>query len=302
MRHKLPPLNALRVFEVAARAGSYSAAARELNLTHGAVSRHIAILEDWLGQPLFAREGQSMAPSQHARAFAREISAAFDHIADAAERYGKNQRVKVIRVSASATVAMRWLIPRLPRFAERHPDVDVRVSTAMSTEPALRGSFDLAIRRHVPSGGQFQSWPLFQEHNTVIASPRLLASAGLSRVEDLAAQTWLTSETRPGDWEAWLEAAGEPLLRAHRTLRFDHFFVTLQAVADGMGFGIGPFPTLDTDRVSGRIDMPFPDLTVKGSTYYALVPLDADKPVHMRDFMDWLKETGEPEADARFST
>jgi len=294
MRHKLPPLNALRVFEVAARAGSYSAAARELNLTHGAISRHIANLEDWLGQPLFARDGQSMVASPHARAFAREISAAFDHIADAAERYGKNQRVKVIRVSASATVAMRWLIPKLPLFAERYPDVDVRVSTAMSTEPALRGSFDLAIRRHVPPGGQFQSWQLFQEHNTVIASPALLARAGVSNVEQLAAETWLTSETRPGDWEAWLEAAGHASLRANRTLRFDHFFVTLQAVVDGLGFGIGPFPTLETDCAVGRVQMPFPDLTAKGSTYYALIPLDADKPVHMRDFVDWLRESGEP--------
>ncbi|MDR5881718.1 LysR substrate-binding domain-containing protein [Caballeronia sp. LZ032] len=297
MRSKLPPLNALRVFEVAARAGSYSAAARELNLTHGAISRHIAILEEWLGQPLFAREGQSMAASPHARAFAREISAAFDHIADAAERYGRDHRVKVIRVSASATVAMRWLIPRLPRFAERHPDVDVRVSTAMSTEPALRGSFDLAIRRYVPPGGQFQSWPLFRERMTVIASPALLERTGLSRVEELAAATWLTSETRPGDWEAWLDAAGHAALRAHRMLRFDHFFVTLQAVVDGLGFGIGPLPTLDADCASGRVCMPFPELTSNGATYHALVPLDADKPVHMRDFVDWLRANGDEETD-----
>ncbi|MFC4706856.1 LysR substrate-binding domain-containing protein, partial [Paraburkholderia caffeinitolerans] len=263
-------------FEVAARAGSYSAAARELNLTHGAVSRHIAILEDWLGQPLFAREGQSIVATSHARAFAREISAAFDHIADAAERYGKNQRVKVIRVSASATAAMHWLIPLLPRFAEICPDVDVRISTAMSTEPALRGTFDLAIRRHVPPGGQFQSWQLFQERNTVIASPQLIARSGLTNVGQLAAQTWLTSETRPGDWEAWLTAVGHPGLRASRTMRFDHFFVTLQAVVDGFGFGIGPFPTIEADLAAGRLQMPFSDLLSNGAVYHALVPLDAD--------------------------
>jgi LysR family glycine cleavage system transcriptional activator len=110
MRNRLPPLNALRVFEVAARSESYSAAARELSLTHGAVSRQINILEDWLGQPLFAREGQSMMASPHARALAREISVAFDQIADAAERYGKERHVKVIRVSAPTTVAMRWYL------------------------------------------------------------------------------------------------------------------------------------------------------------------------------------------------
>jgi DNA-binding transcriptional LysR family regulator len=289
MRQKLPPLNALRVFEVAARAGSYSAAARELNLTHGAVSRQIAILEDWLGQPLFARDGQSMAATPHARALAREISASFDHIADAAERYGKSRHRNVIRVSAAATLAMRWLIPRLASFAEAHPDVDVRVSTVLSTEPGFRGSFDVAIRRHVPGGGQFQAWPLFSESNTVIASPELLQRAGIETAAQLADHTWLATETRPGDWEAWLEVAGMPAMRARRTTRFDHFFVTLQAVIDGLGFGIGPFPTLDSDVAAGRLMVPFPELRGPGSTYYALVPLDADKPAHLRAFLDWLQ-------------
>ena len=290
MRQKLPPLHALRIFEVAARAGSYSAAARELNLTHGAVSRQIAALEDWLGQPLFARDGQSMVASPHARALAREISSAFDHIADAAERYGKNQQLKIIRVSAPATIAMRWLIPRLTSFAEKCPGVDVRVSTVLSTQPALTGSFDVAIRRGIPSGGQFQALPLFRESNTVIASPSLLARTGVQTTEQLADETWLTTETRPGDWEAWVDAANQSLLRASRTLRFDHYFVMLQAVVDGLGFGISPFPTLETECAAGRLQKPFPDLCFLGTTYYALVPLDADKPFHLKAFVEWLQE------------
>ncbi|WP_202864016.1 LysR substrate-binding domain-containing protein [Pseudomonas baetica] len=265
-------------------------------MTHGAVSRQIAALEDWLGQSLFVRDGQSMVASPHARALAREISAAFDHIADAAERYGKNRQLKIIRVSAPATVAMRWLIPRLPSFAEKCPGVDVRVSTVLSTQPALAGSFDVAIRRGVPSGGQFQALPLFRESNTVIASPSLLARTGVETVEQLAAGTWLTTETRPGDWETWLESASQPMLRASRTLRFDHFFVTLQAVVDGLGFGIGPFPTLEAECAAGRLHKPFPALRSQGSTFYALVPLDADKPIHLRAFVDWLQSvsvTGE---------
>jgi LysR family transcriptional regulator, glycine cleavage system transcriptional activator len=292
MRQRLPPLHALRIFEVAARAGSYSAAARELNLTHGAVSRQIATLEDWLGQPLFVRDGHSMVASPHARALAREISAAFDHIADASERYGKSQQVKVIRVSAPATVAMRWLIPRLPDFSERYPGVDVRVSTLLSTQPAFTGSFDVAIRRGAPEGGQFQAIALFREQNTVIASPVLLARTGIKTLEQMAGETWLGTETRPGDWENWLEEAKQPMLRATRTLRFDHFFVTLQAVVDGLGFGVGPFPTLEAECTAGRLVRPFPELRSPGSTYHALVPLDADKPVHLRAFVEWLQGVG----------
>lgn len=292
MRLKLPPLHALRVFEVAARADSYTAAARELHLTHGAVSRQIAILEDWLGQPLFVRDGQRMVASAHARALAREVSAAFDHIADAAERYGSSRHINVIRVSASATVAMRWLIPRLPSFAALYPDVDVRVGTVLSTEPGLKGSFDVAIRRHLPAGGQYQATALFQEMNTVVASPALLEHPGVMSIEQLATQAWLTTETRPGDWENWLAAAGQSQLRTSRTQRFDHYFVTLQAAIDGLGVAIGPFPTLAADRDAGRLVTPFPDIVAPGATCYALVPLDADKPAYLKAFIDYLQAAG----------
>ncbi|WP_186087755.1 LysR substrate-binding domain-containing protein [Burkholderia gladioli] len=290
MPRHLPPLNALRVFEVAARAGSYTAAARELNLTHGAVSRHIAILEEWLGQPLFMRDGQKMVASAHALALAREISSAFDHIADASERYGKGHQIKVIRVSAPATVAMRWLVPRLAEFTRRWPDVDVRVSTTLSTEPTFRGSFDLAIRREAPTDGQYQVQPLFTEWNTVIAAPSLLPTSEANLVEALARQTWLSTETRPRDWENWLAAAGVPALRPTRSLRFDHFFVTLRAVMDGLGCGIGPFPTIASDIIAGNLCCPFRDIRSKGATYYALVPIDVDKPVHLMRFIEWLLE------------
>ncbi|HEX2547084.1 MAG TPA: LysR substrate-binding domain-containing protein [Ramlibacter sp.] len=288
MPHQLPPLNALRVFEVTARAGSYTEAARELHLTHGAISRQIRLLEEALGQPLFRKEGQRMVATGHAKAFAREISAAFDHISDAARRYGKKASSKVIRVNAPATLAMRWLIPQLPSFRAAHPDVEVRVSTAFSNDAVLRGSFDVGIRRIPEDKAQFEVLPLFSEYATVIASPAYLQQRKLRRPADLARATWLSTESRPGDWENWLAAAGAADLRAGQMLRFDHFFVTLQAVVDGMGIGIGPFPTLASDLELGRIVTPFPQLRSKGSDYFAVVPRDSDKPRFLRDFLGWL--------------
>jgi len=293
MPHQLPPLNALRIFEVTARAGSYTEAARELHLTHGAVSRQIQLLERALGQPLFRKEGQRMVATAHARAYAREISAAFDHIGDASRRYGKAAMSKVIRINAPATLAMRWLIPRLVDFRRRHPQTEVRVSTAFSSEPVLKGSFDVAIRRSPGDGAQFDVTPLFRETATVIAGPALLQAAPLKRPRDLAKAVLLSTETRPGDWEAWLSAAGCGDLRAAQHLRFDHFFVTLQAVVDGMGLGIGPFPTLSTDLAQQRIATPFPACHIPGSTYHVLVPMDSDKPRYLREFLGWLFEAGQ---------
>ena len=288
MPHHLPPLNALRVFEVTARAASFTEAARELNLTHGAISRQIQLLEQALGQPLFRKEGQRMVATSHAKAFAREISAAFDHIADAATRYGKRVTSKVIRINAPATFAMRWLIPKLAEFRAEHQDVEVRISTALSNEPFLKGSFDMVIRRSPGDEMQFETQPLFQEWATVIVSPMLLKQQKLRKPADLAGATLLSTESRPGDWEQWLAIAGVGTLRPAQYLRFDHYFVTLQAIIDGMGVGIGTFPTLEGDRASGRIVTPFAKLRAPGDTYFCLVPRDSDKPRHLRVFQEWL--------------
>ena len=290
MPHHLPPLNALKIFEVAARAASFTEAAQELHLTHGAISRQIRLLEEALGQPLFRRDGQRMVATAHAKAFAREVSAAFDHISDASRRYGKLASQKVVRVNAPATFAMRWLIPRLDSFRAAFPGVEVRVSTAFSNEPALKGSFDLIIRRAPGDASQYEVFPLFQEFNTVIVSPALLkkkmARRDLRRF--LASSPHLTTETRPGDWEAWLTAAGILDQQPVQHLRFDHFFVTLQAVVDGMGIGIGSVPTLQSDLDLGRLVAPFDDIRVPGNRYYALLPRDVDKPKHLRAFHEWL--------------
>jgi LysR family glycine cleavage system transcriptional activator len=288
MPHNLPPLNSLRIFEVAARASSFTEAAKELNLTHGAISRQVQLLERSLGQPLFRKEGQRMVATPHAKAFAREISDAFDHISDAATRYGKEITSKLIRINAPATFAMRWLIPRLREFRGLMPETEVRVSTAFSSAPMLKGSFDLIIRRSSGDAAQFEVTRLFEESATVIASPDLLAGRINLRPADLASEVLLSTETRPGDWEMWLDKAGIRDLRSSQLLRFDHFFVTLQAVIDGMGLGIGTFPTLAVDESAKRIVRPFPKVYVKGSTYFALVPLDSDKPKHLREFLDWL--------------
>ncbi|MDE2414927.1 MAG: LysR family transcriptional regulator [Comamonadaceae bacterium] len=290
MPHQLPPLHALRVFEVAARASSFTEAAQQLHLTHGAVSRQISLLEAALGQSLFRKQGQRMVATSHAKAFAREISQAFDHIGDAARRYGKRASEKVIRVNAPATMAMRWLIPRLGEFHARHGGIEVRVSTALSTEPALQGSFDVAIRRDTIASEQYEELALYAEKNTVIVSPGLWQQKPLRSPKELTKAIWLGADTRPGDWEAWLQVAGLPDLRPVQVLRFDHFFVNLQAVIDGLGYGVGPFPTLRSDLQRGHIHAPFPEIAVGSGSYKALVPLDADKPRHLRLFLQWLQE------------
>src|ERR1700751_2327403 len=123
------PLNALRIFEVAARTGSYAEAGAELGLTHSAVSRQIAALEAWLGQRLFVRTGRRMTATLAARVFASEVSLSFDRMTAAAEACGRRSAHQILRISAPTTFALRWLIPRLEKFHAARPQVEVAVTT-----------------------------------------------------------------------------------------------------------------------------------------------------------------------------
>ncbi|KAB0495774.1 LysR substrate-binding domain-containing protein [Pseudomonas vancouverensis] len=289
---RIPPLPALKAFLAACRAGSYSAAAEELNVTHGAISRQIQTLEEWLGQKLFERAGQRMAPTPHALAFAVEVGEAFERINDAAERYGKGSASMLLRVSAPATFAMRWLIPRLDDFHQRHPGMLIQVQTATTQQISLAGSFDLAIRRGSPQTGHFSAQAFLDEWLTLVAAPSLLARQPLDTLMDLHRHVLLETETRPGDWQQWLNAAGYRAEGTLRRQRFDHFYVTYSALIDGLGLGVGPMPTLEHDVTVGRLVQPFADLRTPSRRYYSLTPAGVSKTLIHRRFEDWLVEQG----------
>lgn len=298
MRSALP-LNALRVFEVAARTGSYAAAAAELGLTHGAVSRQIAALEDWLGQRLFTRAGRRMVATPIARVFAAEVRLSFDRMIAAAEACGRPGTRRILRVSAPTSLAMRWLIPRLERFHAAHPQIEVVVTTVSTVQEELRGGFDVAIRHGTAGEGawpNFRVLPLIDDVDTLIMSPALFARQPLRTPADIEAHVLLSSETRPGDWIDWLEAAGLSHLAGRPRRVFDHFFVTRQAVEDGLGLGIGPLPMLDSDIASGRLITPFPEIRVRRTGYVALTARNADKTGPLPVFLAWLSAESRPAA------
>ncbi|HBM9256188.1 TPA: LysR substrate-binding domain-containing protein [Citrobacter freundii] len=291
-KRNLPPLNALKLFETAAHSSSLSAAAEELGITHGAVSRQIKLLEEWLGQPLFERQGQRSVAAEHARAFAAEISTAFDIISDAATRFGKTPNTRVIRVNAQTTLAMHWLIPRLSAFHIRHPEIEVSVSTSNSSEVKGLSGFDVLIRREPldrPEWRYFEKRALFEERLTLIAAPKLMTRLPVNKPADLASQVFVTSHTRVGEWEKWMKRAGIESLRPLRSQRFEHNYISLQAVIDGLGVGIGGLPTLGQDVNEKRLMTPLP-VDVKGSKYVALIAPDVDKSSSLNLFLEWLEQ------------
>jgi len=186
---------------------------------------------------------------------------------------------------------MRWLIPRLEHFHRDHPLVEVTVTTVSTVHEELRGGFDIAIRRGVASEG---AWPhyravqVLEDVDTLIMSPALFARRPILVPADVEGHSLLASETRPGDWIDWLETAGLSHLAGRPRQVFDHFFVTRQAVEDGLGLGVGPLPMLDIDIASGRLMAPLPHIRVRRTGYVALTPPGQDKTSPQTRFIEWL--------------
>jgi LysR family glycine cleavage system transcriptional activator len=290
VRH-LPPLNALRVFDVAARTASYAEAALELGLTHGAVSRQVASLEAWLGQKLFMKVGRRMVATPIARVFAAEVGLSFDRLTAAAEECSRHSARRILRASVPSSFAMRWLIPRLERFHAVCPEAEVAVTTVSTVHEDLRGGFDIAIRQGTGGGQgwpQHRTVPVLQDVDTLIMSPALFERKPIRVPADVEGHRFLSSETRPGDWIDWLDAAGLSHLASRPRQLFDHFFVTRQAIEDGLGIGIGPLPLLEIDVASGRLLIPLPDIRVRRTGYVALVPRRSDQDSIVTTFVDWL--------------
>ncbi len=290
---RLPPLNALRIFEVAARTGSYAEAGLELGLTHGAVSRQISALEGWLGQKLFMKDGRRMVATPAARIFAAEVGLSFDRLAVAAEACGRPGVRRILRVSAPTSLAMRWLIPRLGRYHADHPHVEVTITTVSCVVEELRGGVDVSIRRGVVREDVWPAHrivPVLEDVDTLIMSPALFARQPILKPADIAGHTLLSSETRAGDWANWLDAAGLQHPAGAPRQTFDRFHVTRQAVEDGLGIGIGPLPMLDIDISNGRLMTPLPDIQVPRTGYVAVVPRHAETASLVAGFVDWLAE------------
>ena len=169
--------------------------------------------------------------------------------------------------------------------------MEIAVTTVSTAHEELRGGFDVAIRRGMAGEAawpRYRATPVLDDVDTLIISPALFARHPIRTPADVEGHVLLASETRPGDWIDWLETAGVPHLAGRRRQMFDHFFVTRQAVEDGIGIGIGPLPLLEIDVVAGRIMKPLPQIRVRRTGYVALTALDAQPDDSRTAFLAWL--------------
>ena len=289
MSRRLPPLNAVRAFEAAGRYVSFTKAAAELNVTHGAVSRQVALLEAWLGTPLFRRTPSQLALTEAGRTYLAEVTAALDRLALASMQLVDQAAPTALRISAPPTFVMRWLIARLSGFQRKRPDVDIRMTTSIAPVNFQENAYDIAIRgAHAPLAGCV-SKPIMTELVVPVCHVDLLEKGRLRRPADLATQTLISYATESYDWSQWLQAAGLPDLRPSGTLKFEQMYFALQAAAEGLGVVLVPLFLAIDDIVAGRLCAPFGHLAGRQRRYYAFA---AQSSPAVDAFIDWLLREG----------
>ena len=253
MKRRLPPLNALRAFEAAARLGRMTAAAQELSVTPGAVSRQVQLLESSMGVALF--EGSKNRPqlTPAGSKLLPVLTAAFEHI-DTTVREISGGGHRPLDVSCFSTFAVKWLIPRLFDFNTRYPDIEIRLRTTQTD--IAQADCDLAIT--VDDGalrGHITSTPLFAEWLGPVLAPPLAGQLGLRKPADLAGQALLHTRTRRNAWDMWCQSVHTALPTAAGT-EFEHYYFTLEAAIRGLGIAIAPWHLVMDDMAAGRLLAP----------------------------------------------
>lgn len=293
MRRILPPLNALRAFEAAGRLGSFKEAAAELHVTHGAVSQQVRLLEEWLGAPLFERHNRRVELTPAAKAYLDEVGPVFEQLAQATARYGVAGRVpRTLTVNAVATFTLRWLVPRLARFRDAHPGIDVRVETSNEPLESLKETYDVIIRGGPDTFYGYTMRPFLSEERIPVCSPALLERIPLRTFDDFRQHTLLHTSSLPRVWPNWLAKVEMPALVPAANLTFDHFYLALQAAVDGVGIAMGPTALVADDLAAGRLVMPFDRPRLPSRSYCTYVPDAKSTDELVITFCAWLEREG----------
>jgi LysR family glycine cleavage system transcriptional activator len=306
MPGRLPPLNALRAFEAAARHVSFSRAADELNVTPGAISRQIRGLEDILGFPLFERNHREVKLTAESFLYAEALSEAFVLMERATRRIVDSRKQNHLHIHTAITFTLRWLVPRLVGFHARHPTREVRLSTGLPGQAdlgALPTDVSIQIRNEAIVAA---AAPALIAHRLVdidlvpVCSPSLLAEGGLGRDPTLWQKVIkLHSSARPNDWTTWIDASGVPT-DPQGGIRYESSSLAYQAAIEGIGVAMGMKALVEDDLAEGRLVLAHPLIHPTATAFYLVYSQAAAKMPQVREFRDWIVAAAE--ADARRDT
>ncbi|WP_087688296.1 LysR substrate-binding domain-containing protein [Pandoraea sp. PE-S2R-1] len=291
MPPRLPPLSALRLFEAAGRHQSFKRAAAELHLTPSAVSHGIVGLEQTLGIALFTRSPQGLSLTPEGVDYLAYVTEAFSLLMTGTRRLPTRDSTRAIALTCAPTLASRWLLPRLSRFTQRMPNVDVTLDTSRRQVGFPTDGFDFAIRLSRAPVASDTWHRLFGEQFVPVCSPAYHAAhADAHGKIDLQAITRIHVSSASEDWQGWIEGAGVEDFDARGGLSFDSIQMAFDAAIIGLGVVIGRRPLVDEYLANGAL-MPAHDITTTSQGAYWLICADDIEPhPACTAFRDWVIE------------
>lgn len=293
--HTLPPLNALKAFDAAARCLSFTAAAAELHVTHGAVSRQVTALEEELQLLLFVRGARGLKLTAEGAQLARGVATAFDTLRSAVAQVRQASPSSALRVNVPPTLAMRWLIPRMSGLHHTHPRLRIDLTT--STEPVdfEAGQYDAAIRRitRVPKGMVAERF--LDARPVAVCSPAYQKQHRLRTPADLARATLIVTRVEPQAWPEWLLAHKVARPAESPTVAFEQLYFALQAALDSLGVALAPVALVAAEVRAGRLHALTQPQGPVSPSYALLSPRISLHEGAIRTLGDWLKRASREE-------
>lgn len=298
MQDWMPSLNALRAFEAVARHLNYRRAAEELKVSPAAVKQLVAKLEAAVGTPLLRRRGRGLALTAAGEAGGPDLSQGFRQVNGAVEKMRAATRRRRLIVSVEPSFATAWLVPRLERFRQACPEVDVLIDSSLQIVDLAGGAADVAVRFAAPPDRALVTERLFDEELCALCSPGLAAAAGLTELADLERVTllhwdlghlpWASGTRRWMEWSRWLAHAGAGRMRPGEGLRFTDYNLALQAAIAGQGAILASWPILRHLVAAGLLTDPF-GARVQTDIGYDLVTTErARERPEVGSFLAWI--------------
>ncbi|MEW6631834.1 MAG: LysR family transcriptional regulator [Pseudomonadota bacterium] len=286
-RRLLPNISTLAAFEAVARLGSFTAAARELDLTQGAVSRQIGLLEEQFGRRLFERDSRNVRLSSAGEIYAEAVRSALGQLRDAALGLMSNRHSGALNLAILPTFGTRWLMPLIPDFVARHPDITINFATRIGRFDFARERLDAAIHHGMPDWPDADCTLLMHETVLPVAAPEFLAGRKVTTPADIGRLPLLHMATRPGAWSEWFEHQGLDA-PAGPGMQFEQFGTVAQACMAGLGVALLPRILIAGELQRGQL-APAPGLPMQSrSAYYLVVPHDKRGHPPVASFRDWL--------------
>ncbi len=291
MAVRLPPLNALKAFEASARQLSFTRAAEELFVTQAAISHQIKSLEEYLGLKLFMRKNRALLLTEEGQSYYLDIKDVFNLLNDATERLLARGAKGAITVSLQPSFAIQWLVPRLSRFNQLHPEIDVRIKAVDQEDGSLTEDVDVAIYHGRGRWPNVHADKLHTEYLVPVCSPLLLQGAKpLNSIEDFTQHT-LLHDTSRRDWKRWFKDADIKATNVNHGPIFSHSAMVVQAAVYGQGIALAQSVLAKPEIDAGRLVMPVEHKLVSKDAFYLVCRESQVEVGKIAAFRDWVLET-----------